>query len=128
MDWSAFFAKFFGFYLVMITMIWLIRKESLEIGVRDILLSQGLFALTGALQLLIGLAVIILHPYWTADWRSLITLIGYLAIIQGFIRLAFPNEFRDILLKSFEKGYWIWIAIAGILGIFLAYNGFTHRV
>jgi uncharacterized membrane protein HdeD (DUF308 family) len=85
-----------------------------------------MFALSGAIHIIIGLTIAILHPIWTADWRGLITLIGYISIIQGVIRLAFPIQSRDNVLKSLEKGYWVWIVVAGTLGIILTYNGFTH--
>lgn len=126
MDWSLFFAKFLGLYLLIIIAIWLTRKESFETGVKDIISSNGMFALSGAIHIIIGLTIVILHPIWTADWRSLITLIGYISIVQGVVRLAFPIQSRDNILKSLEKGYWIWIVVASALGIILTYNGFTH--
>ena len=126
MDWSSFFAKFLGIYLLIIVTIWLTRKESFERGVREIILSDGMLALSGAIHIIIGLMIAILHPIWTADWRGLITLIGYTSVIQGIIRLAFPIQSRQNILKSLEKGYWIWIIVAGVLGISLTYSGFTH--
>lgn len=126
MEWSPFFAKFLGIYLLIIVAIWLIRKEPFEIGVRDIILSNGMLALSGAIHIIIGLTIAILHPFWTADWRVLITLIGYISIIQGILRLAFPIQSRQNILKSLEKGYWVWIIIAGTLGTVLTYNGFIY--
>lgn len=123
MDWSTVFAKFFGVYLLIIVTIWLTRRQSLEKGIHEILSSNGMFALSGAIQILIGLMITILHPIWSADWRGFITLLGYLSIFQGILRLAFPDESRKFILKSIES-YWIWIALAGFLGIFLTYHGF----
>lgn len=125
MDWSIFFAKFLGLYLLIITAIWLIRKDPFETEVRDVLQSKGIFALSGAMQIIIGLIIVILHPSWTADWRSLITLLGYFAIIQGIIRLAFPVEARRFFLRSLDKAHWVWLLVAGALGLILTYNGFS---
>lgn len=124
MDWSPVFAKFLGIYLLMIVAIWLTRKESFEKAIREIILSDGMFALSGAIHIIIGLMIAILHPVWTFDWRGLITLIAYVSIVQGVARLAFPVQSRRNILKSLEKGYWIWIALASTLGLILAYNGF----
>lgn len=126
MDWSPVFAKFLGIYLLIIVIIWLTRRDSFEKGIHDIISSDGMFALSGAIHLSIGLMIAILHPLWTPDWRVLITLIGYISIIQGIVRLAFPVQSRKTILKSVEKGYWIWIVVAGSLGAFLTYNGFTQ--
>lgn len=126
MDLSLFFAKFLGIYLLAIVAIWLIRKKSFERGVKDVILSDGTFALSGAVHLIIGLTIAISHPIWTADWQGLITLIGYTSIVQGVVRLAFPIQSKQNLLKSLEKGYWVWIIVAGALGVILTYSGFTH--
>lgn len=124
MDWSPVFAKFLGIYLLIIVAIWLTRKECFEKAIREIILSDGMFALSGAIHLIMGLTIAILHPVWTFDWRGLITLIGYTSIVQGIARLAFPAQSRRSILISLEKGYWIWIIVAGFLGLMLAYNGF----
>lgn len=126
MDWSPIFAKFLGIYLLIIVAIWLTRKESFEKAIRDVILSDGMFALSGAIHIIIGLMIAILHPIWTVDWKGLITLIAYTSIIQGVVRLAFPAQSRRNILKSLEKGYWVWITLAGSLGLILAYNGFVH--
>lgn len=126
MDWSIFFARFLGIYLLIIVGIWLLRKESFEAGVKDVISSTGMFALTGAVHIIVGLAIALLHPIWSANWQGLITLIGYTSIAQGILRLAFPIQARQNILKSLDKGYWIWIAVAGSIGIILTYNGYTH--
>ncbi len=126
MDWSPIFAKFLGIYLLIIVVIWLTRKESFERAIRDVILSDGMFALSGAIHIIIGLMIAILHPIWTVNWQGLITLVAYSSIVQGVLRLAFPIQSRKNILKSLEKGYWIWIIVAGALGIFLTYSGFTH--
>jgi hypothetical protein len=126
MDWSPIFAKFLGIYLLIIVAIWLTRKEPFEKAIRDVILSDGMFALSGAIHIIIGLMIAILHPIWTVDWKGLITLIAYTSIIQGVVRLTFPAQSRRNILKSLEKGYWVWIALAGSLGLILAYNGFVH--
>lgn len=126
MDWSPYFAKFLGIYLLITVAVWLTRRESFERGVREIILSDGMLALSGAIHLMIGLIVVILHPIWSADWQGLITLIGYASIVQGVVRLAFPIQSKQNILKSLEKGYWVWIVVAGALGVILTYSGFAH--
>ncbi|MBA2368800.1 MAG: hypothetical protein H0V82_07230 [Candidatus Protochlamydia sp.] len=126
MDWSPIFAKFLGIYLLIIVVIWVARKESFERAIRDVILSDGMFGLSGAFHIIIGLMIAILHPIWTVNWQGLITLIAYTSIVQGVLRLAFPIQSRKNILKSLKKGYWIWIVVAGVLGTILTYSGFTH--
>lgn len=125
MGLSIFFAKFLGIYMLIIAAIWLTRKEQFETGVRDIISSKGMLALTGAIHIIIGLIIAISHPIWTLDWKGLITLIGYLSLLQGILRLSFPVQAKINILKSLDKGYWVWMAIVVVLGLFLTYNGFA---
>jgi hypothetical protein len=47
--------------------------------------------ITGVLLLTAGLAILNAHPLWTPDWRSLITLAGWLATTAGVWRILAPN-------------------------------------
>ena len=46
---------------------------------------------TGVLLLTAGLAILNAHPLWTADWRSLITLAGWMATVAGVWRILAPQ-------------------------------------
>ncbi len=126
MNLSIFLAKLIGIYYLIITALWLLRKDQFEKGVRDLLSSNGLLTLTGAFQLLFGLAIAISHPVWELNWRGLITLLGYIAIVQGILRLIFPQKIKNFALNSLDKGYWILLCILAIIGIILTYHGFRQ--
>lgn len=80
----------------------------------------------GILNLMLGLAIAIAHPFFESSWVGLITLIGYLAIISGIIRIAFPNELRKFSDKILQvPGYWIAFGIYLVLGLILTYAGFA---
>jgi hypothetical protein len=53
--------------------------------------SPVLIAISGIATLLAGLAILNAHHAWTADWRVLVTLIGWLFIIVGLLRLILPK-------------------------------------
>jgi hypothetical protein len=46
--------------------------------------------LAGTATLLGGLAILNAHRTWTADWRSIVTVIGWLFVIAGSIRIVLP--------------------------------------
>ncbi len=50
-----------------------------------------LIYLSGLLSLLGGLAIVNAHPSWTRDWRVIITIIGWLMLIGGIVRIVLPN-------------------------------------
>jgi hypothetical protein len=127
MELSIFLSKFVGIYMLIIATIWLVRKKQFEAGVRSIISSNGLFSLTGAIHLIVGLTMAISHSLWELNWRGLITLLAYVAIFQGVFRLAFPEQAKQSTLQSLEKGYWIWLLFLFVVGIILTFNGFIHH-
>ncbi|WP_421724363.1 hypothetical protein [Bauldia sp.] len=38
-----------------------------------------------------GLAVVWFHNLWVRDWRVIVTLLGWLSLIAGLFRMAFPD-------------------------------------
>ena len=54
--------------------------------------SPVLIAISGMATLVAGLAILNAYHAWTADWRVLVTIIGWLFIIAGLIRLILPNR------------------------------------
>lgn len=126
MGLSIFLAKLIGLYLLIVAAIWIFRKDQFDKSIRDIASSRGLIVLSGVMSLLSGLAIAIGHSIWQFSWIGLITLLGYLMIIQGVVRLIFPEKLQTHMLEIMDKGYWAFIAIMIILGGFLTYSGFVH--
>ncbi len=125
MELSLFFAKLLGLYMLIIAADLLLRRHELEGAVKDFASSKGLLVLSGSLSLLLGLAIVIAHPIYELNWRGLVTLLGYLLILRGAIRTAFPSRLQKRLVSVFKHGYWAIFVVILVLGIFLTYAGFT---
>lgn len=52
----------------------------------------------GVMALIVGLALVMSHNIWVADWRVLITVVGWGGIIKGTVLLMFPDA-----MKSYVK-------------------------
>lgn len=127
MGLSLFFAKLLGIYFLIVAADLILRRHELEKAVKDFATSKGLLIFSGSYALLLGLAIVISHPVYEWSWRGLITLIGYLLIVKGCIRFAFPSYLQKRLVSFFDRGYWAIFAILLILGIYLTYSGFIHK-
>jgi len=46
---------------------------------------SGLFGLT------VGIMVVIAHNVWTANWRIIITLFGWMLVVGGALRVVYPQ-------------------------------------
>jgi hypothetical protein len=53
--------------------------------------SPALIYITGILGMSVGVAILLNHNVWAADWRVLITIFGWLAAIGGAQRIIWPQ-------------------------------------
>ncbi len=125
MELSIFFAKLFGIYLLIVSAELLLRRHELEGAVKDFASSKGLLVFSGSLSLLLGLVIAISHPVCEINWRGLITLLGYLLILRGIMRVAFPTRLQKKLVSFFHNRYWAILVVLLIVGIYLTYSGFA---
>ncbi len=88
--------------------------------------SNVLIYLSGLLSMVVGLAIVNVHPSWTRDWRVVITVIGWLLLVGGMVRIVLP----DIVLKLGSTFYGsptsllIVAFISLVLGSFLSFKGY----
>lgn len=126
MDISAFLAKLIGLYLLIISLLWMFRKHQVEGTIKEIAASKGLLAVSAEISLIFGLVIAIDHSVWEVSWRGLVTVLGYLLILKGIMRFAFPSRVKKISSKMMEGGYWLVYIVMLIIGIYLTYCGFTY--
>ena len=53
--------------------------------------SPTLIYFSGLLSLSRGIAMLNVHRAWTSDWRVIITILGWLLVIGGIIRIVLPQ-------------------------------------
>lgn len=126
MDFSIFFAKLFGLYMLIICFLLVVRKHQIKNLIGEFIASPGLILTSGICRLVFGLGVVLVHPIWIMDWQVAITILGYLFLLTGIIRIGFQEQTRAFwgcMLQ--EKGYWISCAILLIVGAYLTYHGFV---
>jgi hypothetical protein len=86
--------------------------------------SHALIYLSGLLTMSAGMAVILTHNVWAADWRVLITVIGWLATIGGALRIVSPRAVEQIgraMLgnrTALTIGGAVWLALGALLCFF----------
>jgi hypothetical protein len=50
----------------------------------------GLIFVSGILLLVAGLAIVRVHNVWSGGWRVVVTVLGWLAVISGILRMFLP--------------------------------------
>src|SRR5262245_48355437 len=86
----------------------------------------GLIFLSGVLLLLAGIAIVRVHNVWTGGWRIVVTVLGWLAILSGLVRMLFP-QFAAPIVESLGANATA-LLLAGLvvlaLGAFLSYKAY----
>ncbi len=127
MDTSIFFARFLGLYLVIIGLAFLLQRGRLEAVVRELFLSPTWMLFSGALSVMFGLVIIVLHNHWVPSWIVIITIIGWIALIKGLLRLFLPDHLQPLARVVTQPQTHLIISIVTILvGVILIYFGFIH--
>jgi hypothetical protein len=129
MDRSIFLARLLGTTFAAIALGILINLGMYESMIAEALHPGILFYLSGLLSLLAGLAIVNLHNTWCADWRVIITVLGWLMTIGGIIRIVVPQVAIAIGSTIYSgRGPTIVVAlIVGALGAFLSFKGYVRR-
>lgn len=121
MDITIFLAQFWGWLLVVVGSIYLLKKKTLAEEIFKLVEDRGFVLLSGWVALIIGLTTVILHNIWSADWRVVVTVFGWLTLIKGIVRIGFPKIYRKSDSFFREKTWLIQILLILmlILGIYL---------
>jgi hypothetical protein len=90
---TVFLARFLGsFYLIFGSLFIVTKQLGRTIEMTD---DKSFVISTGYITLLMGLATVVLHNVWVADWTVVITLLGWFTLIKGIIKVGFPEQIRE---------------------------------
>jgi|SRR5262245_53075340 uncharacterized membrane protein len=89
---SIFLARLIGPVLIAIAVGMLVNKDHYRRMAEEGLRSHVLIYVTGVLTMAAGLAIVLTHNVWALNWRVLITLIGWLFLIGGAVRIVAPQQ------------------------------------
>src|SRR5712691_7142264 len=124
MQTSVFLAKLIGPVFLAVGIGLLMNAVVYRKLAEEFLASTALVYLSGLLTMTAGVGVILNHNVWAADWRVLITVLGWLAAIGGAARIIVPQGTQKIgrrILASpagLTVACVIWLAIGAVLCFF----------
>lgn len=116
MEVSMFFARFLGGFFLIFGLLFLVTRYLGK--VIEMTEDKAFVISTGYITLLMGLATVILHNVWVADWRIVITILGWFTLIKGIMKIGFP-EYIHKQAQMFKKRQTISTIILAILGAWL---------
>lgn len=119
---SIFFVKFMGYFMFLTGSALFLSKET-RTAMLENMKNNDTFSITmGYITLLIGLPIVILHNVWELSVLVLVTLMGWVTLIKGFIFLAKPSIVKKKEIS--EKKLKIRGLIGALIGLGLMYCGY----
>ena len=93
MQTSIFLAQLLGPCFLVVGIGLMLNADGYRAMAREFLKSRPLIYLAGLLAIAPGLAVVLVHNVWTADWRVIITIFGWLGfwILDSRVGLYVPS-------------------------------------
>lgn len=98
--------------------------------VNEAVKSPTLIYFSGLIALVPGLAILNVHRSWSGGWRVIVTIIGWLMVIGGLIRIVLPATTTALAADLYAKPATLLIAAAIMLivGAYLIFEGYRAKI
>ena len=128
MSTSVFIARLIGPVMLVIGLAVFTNQRAFRDMAEEFMASRALMFLSGFLIMPAGLAIVLTHNVWTADWRVLITIFGWLNVVGGALRLFAPPLLLKIGKTMLKQPHFTVIAatIWVVFGLLFCFFGYRH--
>ena len=122
---SIFYAQVMGIWLFLVGLAMVIHHGRFKKAVMDSVSHPALTTFMGFVGLALGLLIVLSHNIWVSAWPVVVTIVGWVILIQGVLRIFWPESFAKCMKDSCAKsGYTVWSWVWLIVGIYLIWAGF----
>ena len=127
MDNSIFIAKLIGPILFVVGAGVIISRAAYREGAEEAINSRALLYIFGSVGFSVGLAIVLTHNMWVWGWPVIITILGWLMMVRGALRILIPQQVADLGGKMLRRSPNL-LPIGGfvvlVLGAILIYFGY----
>lgn len=104
----------------------IVDKEAYRDILKGSIDSPALYYSFGLLALVLGFLLVTFHNEWSMSWSVIITIFGWIALIEGILIIAYPPLFIKISNWMVKKDSFlrVYAFVALILGAFFLLLGF----
>jgi hypothetical protein len=118
-------ARFWGGMGLILSLIFLLRKDSLKSLITEFENVGSLSFSVGLMTLFIGLASASIYSRISFDWRVILTIFGWASIAKGVWIITMPKNVKGVIESKFYNNYAkASLVILGGLGLFLLIKSF----
>lgn len=129
METSIFLAKVIGLSGAISTLAIIIRYKAFMEMEDQASKNPVILYLSGFTFIILGSLLVSSHQVWIRDWRVVITVIGWLLLIKGVLRIFFPELVIKLLAKKKNNHHFMIVEIFVLLvSLYLVYQGYFARM
>lgn len=123
---SYFLAQLIGLYMLVVGVVVTLRRCSLMPAVAELVKNKGVLILLGFVELAAGIALVLTYPRITLDWMGIISLVGWMMVIESLVYLTMPIGRVQRTIRVFNRPAWYVGGglISIVLGAYLVAIGF----
>lgn len=123
---SVFYAQIMGVWLFLVGLAMIVHHARFKKTAMEAMGHPALVSFMGFVGLALGLVIVTSHNIWVSAWPVVVTIIGWVILIQGILRIFWPESFgkwmKDTMSGSgFKVWSWVWL----IVGLYLIWAGFA---
>jgi hypothetical protein len=125
---SIFLAKLIGPFSLALGLGALFNRDAARAVLDEFIRNRAVIFLAGLITFPAGLAIVLVHNVWVADWPVIITIVGWLTAFSGAMRIIAPEGAIRYGRRAYERpggrlfGAAVWIA----LGVILCFFGYIR--
>ncbi|MGD0076730.1 MAG: hypothetical protein ABSD31_20740 [Candidatus Binataceae bacterium] len=125
MDNSIILAQILGIIFLVTGLELLLKRKFVSAAINDALDRPASLWIMGFIALIVGAIMVPLRNLWTSDWRVVIPIIGWVALLKAIVILFFP-EFTVALYRKWNAASVLVFSaiVTTVLGLFLLWLGF----
>lgn len=125
MNTSVLIAQLIAVVYVFVGLGMLANPKHYQVMIQDFIKSPGMIYIGGIMAVLVGVLIILHHNIWESSWAVVITLIGWIATLKGFMLLVFPESVKWWKSTFKKEDYLAPIGVfVLIFGLFFGYFGY----
>ena len=121
---KIYLASVMAAYLVIFGLFMLIHPKHIQDVLKEIVAKKALVFFNGIISIILGLLMVFSHNVWTHNWQMVVTLVAWLILLTGLLRLFFPEAaFKWMRMLIESKQYVLGQGfILLVIGIYIFFN------
>jgi hypothetical protein len=129
---TLFLSRLIGLYCILIALSMITRKQATLESVTTLLHDPSMMFVLGAITLIAGLAMVLMHNIWSGGALVVIvTLVGWMTLIKSISFLFLPTDVNaEFFLRQlhYQTLFYLYGTFLLVLGIYLTCGGFRVTI